>query len=167
MWYKKNKCHRSSLRTSPLQMIPGCFQMLLTIYVLINVEGYTLTTRRISARMNLELNLPEFSAVLATNGTAAVGSFCYYATRDIIYSSLLTSLLPCYNKASCSSECFKALTDIKARCYQMMYNNTEYNTLLLNAGFISQHEFTEYQGLNNPINNPWIRCNIDPPPDCM
>ena len=107
-----------------------------------------------------------------TNGTAAVGSFCYYATRDILYPSLLTSLLPCYNysnKVSCSSECFKALTEIKARigcCYQMVYNNTEYNTLLLEAGFISPHEFNEYQGLNNPTKNPWIQCNIDPPPDC-
>ena len=48
----------------------------------------------------------------------------------------------------------------------MVYNNTEYNTLLLEAGFISQHEFSEYQGLNNPTNNPWIRCNIDPPLEC-
>ena len=39
--------------------------MLLMIYVLTSVEGNTLLiTRRMSARMNLELNLSEFSAVL-------------------------------------------------------------------------------------------------------
>jgi hypothetical protein len=107
-----------------------------------------------------------------TSGTATVGSFCYYATGNILYPSLLTSLLPCYsysNKAPCSSECRKVLLEMKSRigcCYQTVYNNTVYNTLLLEAGFISQHEFDEYQDLNNPASNPWNRCNIDPPQDC-
>ena len=47
-----------------------------------------------------------------------------------------------------------------------MYNNTIYHTLLLEAGFITQHEFNEYQDLNNPTSNPWIRYNVDPPQNC-
>ena len=107
-----------------------------------------------------------------TSGTATVGPFCYYAAGEMLQPSLLASLSPCYNycdEIPCSDECRNALLEIKSRigcCYQTVYNNTMYNTLLLEDGFISQDEFYHYHFLNDPASNPWSRCDIDPPQSC-
>ena len=107
-----------------------------------------------------------------TTGTAAIGPFCYYAADHLLYPSLLTTLMPCQNysnKVPCSDECRDALLHIKSRigcCYQAVYNNTMYSTILLDAEFITQYEFNRYKNLNNPAGNPWTRCEIEPPQKC-
>ena len=104
-----------------------------------------------------------------TGGMAAIGSYCYYAVGDMLDPTLQTTLSLCYSAVPCSEECKNALLHIKSKigcCYQTVYNNTVYNSLLFDAGFITQKEFNEYQDLNDPVTNPWIRCNIDPPENC-
>ena len=107
-----------------------------------------------------------------TNGTATVGSFCYYAAGNMLHPSLLTTLSSCHsysNEVPCSDECRDALLNLTSQigcCYQNVYNNTVYNTLLLVAGFINKLEFNAYQDLSKPAGNPWTRCKIKPPQKC-
>ena len=107
-----------------------------------------------------------------TNGTANVGSYCRYAVGDILDLSLFNDLSVCSNyteEQPCAPGCRQALLRLKNEvgcCYQRVHNNTFYNTLLLNAGFITQTDFTVQQLLNDPIISPWNVCGVDPPQNC-
>lgn len=107
-----------------------------------------------------------------TSGTAAVGSYCYFAANHALHPSLLTTLMPCdsySDEIPCSDECKNALLNVKSRigcCYQTLYNNTAYNTLLFESRFITQEDLDAYQSLNDADGNPWTRCNIEPPQKC-
>ena len=107
-----------------------------------------------------------------TNGSAAVGDFCRYAAGDIFNTSLFDDLDVCYNSTEerpCAPGCKRALNRIKNQlgcCYQNVYNNTRYNTYLLNAGYITPSDFTGLQSLNQPSVNPWTLCDVTPPQKC-
>lgn len=71
-----------------------------------------------------------------TDGSAAVGSFCRCAAGDVIDRSILDGLFLCYNSTAnqtCRPSCRRALLHFEEQvgcCYQQIYNNTFYNTLL-------------------------------------
>ena len=101
-----------------------------------------------------------------TNGSAALGSYCRFASEDLFNTSLHTL---CNESEACSPSCREALMSFKAQvgcCYQNAYNNSEFNKLLLNAGFITPSELAELQELNHPVRNPWSLCNITLPQKC-
>ena len=108
-----------------------------------------------------------------TDESAAVGTHCRYAVPDVFDSTLFDSLFSCYNitpHSPCPSNCRKALLNLKAQigncCYQSVYNNTLYLTELFSAGFLTASQFIGLDDLNNPEDNPWTLCEIEPPQRC-
>ena len=108
----------------------------------------------------------------ATNGTANVGSHCRYAIGDQVDISLLTDLFACANNSAiqpCVPGCRSALTRLKDElgcCYQNAYNDTVFNTILLNTDAIDLTEYVLRLSLGNPDGNPWTQCDITPPSSC-
>ena len=103
-----------------------------------------------------------------TNGSAAVGSYCYYATRDPVFR-LFDRLSSCNESEFCSPSCRRALMNVEDEvgcCYQNVFNNTVYSQQLLSGGFITPSELAGLQKLNNPVSNPWNVCGIKPPQKC-
>ena len=106
---------------------------------------------------------------IPTNGSAAAGPYCRYATGDFVSPSLFNNLLLCHESEPCSPRCRRALLNFKAEvgcCFQNAYNNTLYNQQAFDAGFITPSEFADIQKLNDPVNSPWSRCEVEPPQKC-
>jgi hypothetical protein len=103
-----------------------------------------------------------------TNGAAAIGPYCRFASGDLD-QTIFNAILACDSNTTCAVGCRDALIELKSRigcCYQNLYNNTEYLTELLNTPFFSQFIFDRLQLLNDPLGNPWDACNINAPQEC-
>ena len=131
---------------------------------------YTLYTILIMcAMMNWQLIRSLRLFCTPTNSSAAVGDYCRYAVADILDTSLIDALTSCYDSTTdepCVDDCRAALLNLKTQtgcCYQNIYNNTEYNTLLLYAGLVTSQQFTGLFDLNIPSVNPWTLYDIEPP----
>ena len=104
----------------------------------------------------------------ATNGAAAIGPYCRFASGDLD-RTIFNALLACSNTTTCVPGCRNALLELKSRigcCYQNLYNNTEYLTGLLMFRFLPQFAFDRLQLLNNPLSNAWDICNVMAPQEC-
>ena len=104
----------------------------------------------------------------ATNGAAAIGPYCRFASGDVD-QTIFNALVACDSNTTCAAGCRNALIELKSRigcCYQNLYNNTEYLMELLNTPFLSQFAFDRLQLLNDPLSNPWDACNIMAPQEC-
>jgi len=113
---------------------------------------------------------------LYTSDSSDAGPRCRYVFPDVteirplfmdFYAKCVPNVAPVFQLEGCPEGCRSALEAIVERlgcCYQSLYNNTEFVTGFINAGFIND---TIKAGiLNIGKVAMWEKCNVDGPATC-